>query len=617
MSDAAEPQIRPLRTALWTAGAVLLVSLGCIAVVFVLSREFLLAEVRQGLMRSAQAAAAMIDPLAHIELTSGRPVPVARYDALNAPLRRPAALGNDFAYLYTMVREAGDDGRDQLSLVLDSSKSGAELDSDHDGLLSRAELLVPYDMGEFYDSPDTVRQTLINGEGIATTDAFSDEYGTFISAFCALRQGDAVIAAAGVDLNATYFLAQSSHLRMITLVCAAVATALSAGIGVLVWRSRRRELQLELGRRQAAADLRRALDNAQTGERAKAAFLAVVSHELRTPLNGVIGLSDLVLAEDGLLPAHRDMIGMVRRSGHELLALVEGILDYTELDTGQIDVRSEPFDPARPLESVAIGIGAAADAKGLDVALAIDPLLAARVIGDQQRVRQMLAPLAANAVKFTSHGRILLCADAVPDGVRYRIADSGPGLPESVRQQLFTRFVQGECALNHHHRGTGLGLATVLCLTQRLGGRLTVGDGPGTDLSVILPLPIAAPARAWPPVGVRSILVRHHDAEIRAALLRDCVCLGLQPVDSLPADVLIADLATVAASGGEPGELAGTASLVIALAGHAEHARWAVALEKLGVRMVLKPATRLDLGSAINEPEESLSALLRALPRRA
>ena len=237
-------------------------------------------------------------------------------------------------------------------------------------------------------------------------------------------------------------------------------------------------------------ELAKARDRALAASEAKTMFLATMSHELRTPLNGIIGLSDLLLLEQ-LSPTQRELSGLVRSSGQHLLELVSQILDFSGLEAGQIQLRTRPFTLTSSLHEVVAVIGAYAQRKGVHLSLAVEPTVPLRVVGDQLRLRQVLANLIGNAVKFTAQGEVEVVVDRDPDGrIRFSIADTGKGIDESTMRRLFQPFVQADSSLTRTHDGSGMGLAISQRLVQLMGGTIQVmkRDGCGSLFQFSLPM---------------------------------------------------------------------------------------------------------------------------------
>ncbi len=159
------------------------------------------------------------------------------------------------------------------------------------------------------------------------------------------------------------------------------------------------------GRVEAVRSLDGALARAEAANVAKSRFLATVSHEFRTPLNGILGMTDLVL-DTGLDAEQRTYVEAVRTSGKALLGLIDGILDFSRIEAGRLDLADEPFGLASLAEGVVELLAPRAQDKGIEIALDVAGDVPAQVRGDADRVRQILINLAGNAVKFTEAGGV-------------------------------------------------------------------------------------------------------------------------------------------------------------------------------------------------------------------
>ncbi len=253
------------------------------------------------------------------------------------------------------------------------------------------------------------------------------------------------------------------------------------------------------GQRFATTDVKREPDTAHR-------FTAAVSHEIRTPLNGILGMAAL-LEECRLEPAEREYAVAIRKSGSQLLDLLNNVLDYSRLQNGDIPLESAPFDPSDLVQDAAELLSTRAHASGLDIAAIVDPDLPPRMIGDEGRLRQILFNLVGNAVKFTSAGAILIEARRGPGGrgLSLIVRDTGAGIPESARARLFDAFGQVSASDSRRDGGVGLGLAIVARLVEAMKGEVDFVSalGEGTMFRVDIPLG-DGPA---PPAAAASALV--------------------------------------------------------------------------------------------------------------
>jgi osomolarity two-component system sensor histidine kinase TcsA len=223
--------------------------------------------------------------------------------------------------------------------------------------------------------------------------------------------------------------------------------------------------------RNLAAELERA-------NRMKSAFLANMSHEIRTPLNGVIGM--LTLALDGdLRVEQRELIETAHNSSRALLRIVNDILDFSKVEAGRLELESEPFSVREVIQEVCDLFEPQAQAKSISLLITTDSQLPPSVLGDAGRLRQVLANLVGNAVKFTDSGSVQIIAstsrseqDSV--AVHLRVVDSGVGIAEADQQRLFEAFTQADLSTTRRFGGTGLGLAISQQLVDLMGGSLYV-----------------------------------------------------------------------------------------------------------------------------------------------
>ena len=235
-------------------------------------------------------------------------------------------------------------------------------------------------------------------------------------------------------------------------------------------------------------------DSATQANRAKSLFVANVSHEIRTPMTAILGYTD-VLAEPGIGEAERsEAIETLRRNGHQLLALVNDMLDLSKIEAGGLEVRSREVSPISVVQQVVALLRDRARAKALALELELDGDLPAAIWTDAVRLQQILVNLVGNAIKFTEQGgiRVTVSIDrgAPSARLRFDVIDSGIGIALADRERVFEPFSQVDASESRRYGGTGLGLAISSRLAQSLGGELRLSSEPGRGSVFSLLLPI-------------------------------------------------------------------------------------------------------------------------------
>jgi len=296
-----------------------------------------------------------------------------------------------------------------------------------------------------------------------------------------------------------------------------------------------REYHADLEQKVAArtAELGTALKAAQAAAKAKAEFLANMSHEIRTPMNGVIGMLEL-LDSDRLDPQQRGMLETARNSADSLLTLINDVLDFSKIDAGRLELESIELELRPIVDDVALLFSRQAQAKNVGLTCNVDEGVPAVVRSDPTRLRQILANLVSNAVKFTERGEVLIGVHVAagqasrraesdePVMIEIQVRDTGIGMTPEALSKLFQAFTQADASTTRRYGGTGLGLTIARRLVEAMGGALAVDSaaGKGSTFTALLPFvpvraaqraPRRAPATRYEFKGARVLLVEDNE----------------------------------------------------------------------------------------------------------
>ena len=331
---------------------------------------------------------------------------------------------------------------------------------------------------------------------------------------------------------------------------------------------------------QATSDLRETLEQieiqnieldmakkrAQEAARVKTEFLANMSHELRTPLNGVIGFARQ-LQKTRLTSNQLDYLKTIEKSAQNLLGIINDILDFSKLEAGKLKMEQIPFSLRDTLQEVMTLLAPSAHDKSLELSLRVDAAVQDGLIGDPLRLQQVLTNLVGNAVKFTEQGNVDVRVDARPASrpdkasLRIHVQDTGIGISDSQRRQLFQAFNQADSSISRRYGGTGLGLVITQKLVHQMAGDIELHSelGTGSVFSFTLELNRASLPLAEPlplnELSHKTVLYLEEDNFSRratTALLRewgvqvlhepsnsvtiDCILLGFGP-NALPSQI--------------------------------------------------------------------------------
>jgi PAS domain S-box-containing protein len=260
-------------------------------------------------------------------------------------------------------------------------------------------------------------------------------------------------------------------------------------------------------RKRVEEELKQAKSAAESSSRTKSDFLASMSHEIRTPMNAIMGIADL-LAKTTLSPEQDKYVQIFRRSGDNLLNLINDILDLSKVEASQLELERTGFSLNDLLEKVTEMVAIRAHEKGLGLTCKIAPDVPTDLVGDPTRLQQVLLNLVGNAIKFTESGEVSLGVmpdgdSAVPTALRFTISDTGIGIASEKLSRVFERFTQADSSTTRRFGGSGLGLTISKRLVEAMGGRIWVESEieKGSVFAFAVPLEIWAGAPLRPAVS--------------------------------------------------------------------------------------------------------------------
>ena len=224
-------------------------------------------------------------------------------------------------------------------------------------------------------------------------------------------------------------------------------------------------------------------EKAEQSRKFKQQFLANMSHEIRTPLNAIAGMTELLIDSE-LDPKQKKYLSAIRHSSHNLVSLVNDILDISKIEAGRIEIENSPFSLAQTIEGIYDLFSLKAKEKGLDLSIHFDAGIPEAVLGDSVRLNQVLINLAGNAIKFTPSGSVAVSctvekSSATSIEVQFSVKDSGIGIRKEKQKVIFEVFSQEGLDTTRKFGGTGLGLTISQQLVELMGGKLQVQSSPG------------------------------------------------------------------------------------------------------------------------------------------
>ncbi len=248
-------------------------------------------------------------------------------------------------------------------------------------------------------------------------------------------------------------------------------------------------------RKQAEFEREKAREAALESARTKAQFLANMSHEIRTPMNAITGMTGL-LTDTKLTKEQREYVETIRDSTDTLLGVIDDILDFSKIEAGKLSLEIIDLDLRDAVESSVEMLAERAHKKNIDLACWIDPDVPSNLSGDPVRIRQILANLVSNAVKFTEKGEVLVHVSKLEENenrivARFDVKDTGIGIPPDAMARIFQEFTQADGSTTRKYGGTGLGLTISKQIVSLMDGEIGVDSTPGEGSTFWFKVPLA------------------------------------------------------------------------------------------------------------------------------
>lgn len=257
------------------------------------------------------------------------------------------------------------------------------------------------------------------------------------------------------------------------------------------WVSIQRDVTAEVAQARA---LKAALEESRAGDRAQSEFLATISHEMLTPLNGILGMTQLLPVLGEVNDAQKNAVETIWRSSQQLKTMIDNVLNLAEVRSGRSRLQRRVVNLRQLCQDAVSAVRATAEMKDLELFVSVSSKLPVEIVTDDRRALEVLVHLLANAVKFTSVGRITLRAKQEEDGrIVFAVSDTGPGIPDDKRETIFQQFKQADQGIKRQADGAGLGLSLAAEFATLLGGKLMVESevGVGSTFTFALPAEVA------------------------------------------------------------------------------------------------------------------------------
>jgi signal transduction histidine kinase/CheY-like chemotaxis protein len=492
-------KIHPLRDALVAGICTFSVSAVGLAIMYLRARDAQVDAVRTEQLQLARVTAAQMDGDLLKTLVSPAQQGSPEHLQALAPLVRMHRAMRDIIYVYTGVYRNG-----RIYWVLDSATLYRVPGDD-----APAETIM-----SLYKVRDAVYEAAFrDGKEYADPEPRpnADGHGYF-SVAVPIRDSHGELAGMfGLDMVLDKFDARIASIRKVLYIALVVVALLSIGAGAVAHRLRLFAAAVVAKMRRARAEAERNAAAAEAANRAKTSFVAMMSHEIRTPMNGVLGVADL-LRNKLTDPEQKKLLDILTASGESLLRIINDILDFSKIEAEKLELRPGAFELTGLLAEIHALLGMQASEKHIRFVVDAELALPRTVMGDRQRLSQVLLNLGSNSVKFTDRGEVRLVVRRIQDTqgachIEFGMHDTGIGMSPDSLPRLFTPFEQVADGGPHRGGGTGLGLVISQKLVRLMGGEITVisEPGKGSTFRFALDLPVTEGYSSSLSVGTQAI----------------------------------------------------------------------------------------------------------------
>lgn len=452
-------------------------------ILYVYTLETVESDIHEYLSGIGRAGARSIDGDLHATFTSRKQETSPEYLNEVKKLGEVLMLFPSVKYIYTCILKDG-----KVYFILDPTPPGMHTPQ---GVDEKAHI-----MDEYTEAEADLITALTQRKPVFNKKPYQDRWGSFVSGYIPFYNSkQEFVGVIGVDLNAQDYSNRLHKVYRTAMICIIIGFFISCSIGALLYRQDRRIRAITGRLERTNRELTILAEAAKRATQEKSLFLANITHDLRTPMSGILGMAYL-LRDTKLDPTQKEYIDTINHSAENLLLLINDVLDMSKIEAGELIVENAPFDMKDCFSKSINILKPLAQNKNIGLVSRVDNAIPDSLMGDARRFAQIITNLVGNAIKFTDQGKVSVSLqyDATSKLVHCSVEDSGIGIPESKREAIFEKFVQGDVSITQKYGGTGLGLAITKQIVQLLGGSIGFQSQENVGSTFWFTLPALLPA---------------------------------------------------------------------------------------------------------------------------